>query len=99
MAGEPPHPRREGNQDGAVCAVIASVHRTHDWNDSTGVSRPHVVLDGRRPGEEVARFQLYYNGFRAHAALRGRPPSWTSDEGVLRARLDSYRWRSHCRGL
>jgi putative transposase len=44
-------------------------------------------------------FQRYYNGYRAHTGLNGRPPASTSDEGGARGSLRSYRWQAHCRGL
>jgi transposase InsO family protein len=44
-------------------------------------------------------FQRYYNKYRAHRRLNGRPPASTSDEGGARAGLRSYRWQAHCRGL
>jgi putative transposase len=48
---------------------------------------------------KLLEFQRYYNGYRAHAALDGRPPIANSDEGRPRASLQSYRWQPHCRGL
>ncbi|CAN5875888.1 hypothetical protein BH24ACI4_BH24ACI4_33640 [soil metagenome] len=44
-------------------------------------------------------FQRYYNGYRAHAGLNGRPPTPSADRGGGPANLSSYRWQSHCRGL
>ena len=48
---------------------------------------------------KLLAFQNYYNGYRAHASLDGRPPASTPDEGGRRASLHSYRWQPHCRGL
>jgi putative transposase len=48
---------------------------------------------------KLLEFQRYYNGHRVHAALDGRPPEPFAKEGGVRARLGSYRWQSHCRGL
>jgi hypothetical protein len=48
---------------------------------------------------KLFEFQRYYNGYRAHAGLDGRPPASIPDEGGPRASLRSYRWQSHCRGL
>ena len=48
---------------------------------------------------KLLEFQRYYNGYRAHAGLNGRPPAPTPDEGGARASLRSYRWQPHCRGL
>jgi transposase InsO family protein len=48
---------------------------------------------------KLSDFQRYYNGYRAHTGLNGRPPTSTSDEGSTRADLRSYRWQLHCRGL
>ena len=43
-------------------------------------------------------FQRYYNGHRTHAGLDGRTPESSTDPGG-RARVNSYRWQPHCRGL
>jgi hypothetical protein len=48
---------------------------------------------------KLQEFQRYYNGYRAHAGLHGRPPASIPDEGAARASLGSYRWQPHCRGL
>ena len=48
---------------------------------------------------KLRAFQRYYNGYRAHAALAGRPPARTLGAGGVHARLHSHRWQSHCRGL
>jgi transposase InsO family protein len=48
---------------------------------------------------KLSDFQRYYNGYRAHTGLNGRPPAATSDEGGARAGLRSYRWQAHCRGM
>jgi putative transposase len=48
---------------------------------------------------KLFEFQRYYNGYRAHAGLVGRPPASISAEGSPRASLRSYRWQPHCRGL
>jgi putative transposase len=48
---------------------------------------------------KLADFQVYYNGYRAHAGLNGRPPTPTPDKGGSFASLRSYGWRPHCRGL
>jgi hypothetical protein len=48
---------------------------------------------------KLSDFQCYYNGYRAHAGLNGRPPESTSDEGDARVGLRSYRWQVHGRGL
>jgi putative transposase len=44
-------------------------------------------------------FRRYYNGYRSHAGLDGRPPESTVHEDCPRASLRSYGWRAHCRGL
>jgi transposase InsO family protein len=45
-------------------------------------------------------FKDYYNGARVHRALDGTPPDGGSKSGTQKiARLQDYRWRSHCRGL
>jgi hypothetical protein len=48
---------------------------------------------------KLLEFQRYFNGHRAHAALDGRPPETIPEESAVRARLGSYRWQPHCRGL
>ena len=48
---------------------------------------------------KLLEFQRYYNGYRAHAGLKGRTPDPSPAEGVARASVRSYRWQSHCRGL
>jgi putative transposase len=48
---------------------------------------------------KLLEFQRYYNGYRAHAGLDGRPPESTADQEGPRASVHSYRWRTHCRGL
>ena len=70
-----------------------------DWNDSAGVPGPHPLLDGADLEMKLFEVQRYYNGYRVHAALDGRPPVTIPDEGAPRASLRSYRWQSHCRGL
>jgi hypothetical protein len=49
--------------------------------------------------EKLFDFQHYYNGHRTHAGLEGRLPEPTLGESVSPIGLDSYRWRTHCRGL
>lgn len=48
---------------------------------------------------KLLEFQRYYNGYRAHAGLEGRPPASITDAGGAHASLHSYRWQLHCRGL
>jgi transposase InsO family protein len=48
---------------------------------------------------KLFEFQRYYDEYRAHAGLAGRPPASIPDESGPRANLDSYRWQPHCRGL
>ena len=48
---------------------------------------------------KLLEFQGYYNGYRAHAGLEGRPPASIPGAGVARASLHSYRWQPHRRGL
>jgi transposase InsO family protein len=43
-------------------------------------------------------FQKYFNEYRTHAGLDGRPPDPSTDSGGG-ANVSSYRWRAHCRGL
>ena len=44
-------------------------------------------------------FQQYFNGYRTHAGLDGRPPEPSTDLGGGLATIGSYRWQPHCRGL
>jgi transposase InsO family protein len=48
---------------------------------------------------KLLEFQRYYNGYRAHAGLNGRPPASTADARCAQMSLRSYRWQPHCRGL
>jgi len=48
---------------------------------------------------KLCAFQSYYNGYRAHAALKGCPPERILDAGGIHARLHSYSWQRHCRRL
>ena len=48
---------------------------------------------------KLVESQRYFNGYRAHAGLNGRPPAPTPEEGGARPSLRSYRWQPHCRGL
>ena len=46
---------------------------------------------------KLFEFQRYYNDHRAHAGLGGRLPEPSVDRQL--AKLSSYRWQKHCRGL
>jgi transposase InsO family protein len=49
---------------------------------------------------KLSAFQEYYNGARVHRALDGVTPDSGSATGTQTiARLQDYRWQSHCRGL
>ena len=48
---------------------------------------------------KLADFRLYYNGYSAHGGLAGQPLDSAEDHGGHRADIQSYRWRTHCRGL
>ena len=48
---------------------------------------------------KLRAFQSYYNGYRTHAGLAGRPPASSPDADGPRASLHSYHWQPHCRGL
>jgi putative transposase len=48
---------------------------------------------------KLLEFQRYYNGYRAHAGLKGRTPDSSPAAGGSRASVGSYRWQPHCRGL
>ncbi|MBA3388806.1 MAG: transposase, partial [Rubrobacter sp.] len=44
-------------------------------------------------------FQQYFNGYRTHAGLDGRPPEPSTALGGGLATIGSSRWQPHCRGL
>ena len=45
-------------------------------------------------------FRAYYNAYRVHRSLDGVTPAQRAGARSLAlAKLDSYAWRSHCRGL
>jgi putative transposase len=48
---------------------------------------------------KLLEFRDYYNGFRTHNSLRGRPPDQDTKVSRPLADLRAYRWQSHCRGL
>ena len=48
---------------------------------------------------KLLEFQRYYNGYRVHAALDGRPPEPFAEKDGVCAPLGSYRWQPHCHGL
>ncbi len=49
---------------------------------------------------KLLRFQAYYNRARVHASLDGiTPDAKAANRGRTNAKLNDYRWESHCRGL
>jgi putative transposase len=49
---------------------------------------------------KLLRFQAYYNQARIHASLDGiTPDAKAANQGRTIAKLNDYRWKSHCRGL
>jgi putative transposase len=46
---------------------------------------------------KLLEFQIYFNVHRTHAGRAGRPPDDAQPRPV--ANFQSYRWKSHCRGL
>jgi len=58
---------------------------------------PVAVLDGDRSSLKLIAFQDYYNGYRKHVALKGKPPVETP--GCRVADLKSYGWQSHVAGF
>jgi len=49
---------------------------------------------------KLGDFQHYYNHERVHASLGGATPAQVAGESVTsRAKIDDFRWQSHCRGL
>jgi putative transposase len=50
--------------------------------------------------QKLELFQAYYNSYRVHHSLDGVTPAEKSGgESNEPAKLDCYRWESHCRGL
>jgi putative transposase len=46
---------------------------------------------------KLTAFKNYYNGYRAHASLKGQTPIETpQSKGIT---FKAYRWQKHCRGL
>jgi hypothetical protein len=48
---------------------------------------------------KLLAFRDYFNGYRSHAGLQGRPPEPGVGEREKPVSLMLYRWRKHCRGL
>jgi putative transposase len=48
---------------------------------------------------KLLNFQHYFNGHRTHTGLEGRLPEPPVAGSVTPIDLNSYQWRSHCRGL
>jgi hypothetical protein len=46
---------------------------------------------------KLSAFQIYYNSYRTHAALKGETPKESAECRGLN--FKSYRWQQHCRGL
>ena len=49
--------------------------------------------------QKLLEFKHYYNGHRVHAGLEGRVPEPIPGGSEFPLSLESYRWRTHCRGL
>jgi hypothetical protein len=97
---QPPSPRRDGNQNGARCALVSSLCGTTDRGPSPGMPGSHTLfwttsdLEGK-----LLDFQNYYNGYRAHAGFQGRLPEPGVTGPASSIDFGSYRWQKHCRGL
>jgi transposase InsO family protein len=51
-------------------------------------------------GSKLGEFQNYYNQKRVHASLGGDTPAEVAGESIIpRAKIDDFRWQSHCRGM
>ena len=48
---------------------------------------------------KLLAFRDYFNGYRSHAGLQGRPPEPIRDEPEKSVSFISYRSKKHCRGL
>jgi hypothetical protein len=47
--------------------------------------------------QKLRRFQAYYNQDRVHASLEGMTPDVKAkNRGQTNAKLNDYRWESHC---
>jgi putative transposase len=44
-------------------------------------------------------FQDFYNKYRTHAGLEGKPPEPVIDGASSKLDFASYKWKRHCRGL
>src|SRR6266852_2176179 len=103
MAGESAATRREGNQDGAVRAALASMPLSHPFIERLIGTIRRECLDRTLFWTtadlemKLLDFQRYYNGHRTHAGLDGRTPEPSADAGSARASVSAYRWQLHCR--
>jgi hypothetical protein len=50
----------EGNQNGALRSAVAPVCGTIDWDDSSRIPGPNIILDRGRPGGETPRFSTLF---------------------------------------
>jgi putative transposase len=58
----------------------------------------HVLFwTGADLESKLLAFQIYYNGYRTHAALKGQTPIESAESRGLD--LNFYRWQQHCHGL
>src|SRR5262249_6987780 len=53
VASQSACPRGPGNQDGTLRSSIASIRGETNWDDSSGVLGPNVILDSSRFGGET----------------------------------------------
>src|SRR5687768_9845785 len=84
MAGQSADPQRQGNQDDALRAAVASIRRTPDRHDSTRMSLPDALLDGCRSGNEAPRFSTL---------LQRSSNAWGA-EGTYAGTRRGYQWRT-----
>src|SRR5262249_20878902 len=71
VASQSACPRCEGNQNGALRSAVASVCGAIDWNDSSRVPGPNIILDGSRPGGEAPSLPALFQS-TSHALGLGR---------------------------
>ena len=61
---------------------------------------PRLECDEVFAEDNIGEFPYYYNQKRAHASLEGDTPAEADGEsGVSPAKIDDFRWQTHCRGM
>src|SRR6516164_10635553 len=97
MASQPANPRGVRNQDGALRSLVPPICGAVDRHPPPRVLGPYPFWTTADLESKLVDFKAYFNHHRAHTARWGRPPE-DARPGPI-AKLESYRWESHCRGL